>query len=69
MARGLLGTVGALLVIAGTIFALQGFGVLGGSPMSGSTTWAAAGPVIAALGLMMLVGAILGAHRHSAPRR
>ncbi len=69
MARGLLGAVGALLLIAGTVFALQGFGVLGGSPMSGSNTWAAAGPVIAAFGLMMLVGAVLGGHRRSAPRR
>ena len=69
MARGLLGAVGALLLVAGTVFALQGFGVLGGSPMSGSSTWAVAGPVIAALGLMMLVGAALGRRRHSAPRR
>jgi len=53
---------------AGTVFALQGFGVLGGSLMSGSSTWAAAGPVIAAVGLMMLVGAALSGHRHSAKR-
>ena len=68
MARGLLGAVGALLLTAGTVFALQGFGVLGGSSMSGSSTWAAAGPVIAAVGLMMLVGAVLSGHRHSAKR-
>ena len=40
-------TIGALLAIAGTVFALQGFGVLGGSVMSGSHFWAAAGPLIA----------------------
>ena len=68
MTRGLLGAVGALLLTAGTVFALQGFGVLGGSLMSGSSTWAAAGPVIAAVGLMMLVGAVLSGHRHSAKR-
>lgn len=63
MARGVLGLVGALLLIAGTVFALQGFGVLGGSSMSGSSTWAAAGPVIAACGLLMIFGASRGGHR------
>jgi hypothetical protein len=54
MIRGLLVTAGALLAIAGTVFALQGFGVLGGSAMSGSHFWAAAGPVIAVVGLVLL---------------
>jgi hypothetical protein len=48
MIRGLLVGVGVLLAIAGTVFALQGFGVLGGSGMSGNGFWAGAGPVIAA---------------------
>jgi hypothetical protein len=47
------------------VFSLQGFGILGGSSMSGSSTWALAGPVIAAFGLIMLVGAVRGGHRHS----
>jgi hypothetical protein len=58
MIRGLLLVVGVLLLIAGTIFALQGFGVLGGSVMSGSSFWAAAGPVIAVAGLALLVAGI-----------
>jgi len=58
MIRGLLSAVGALLVIAGTVFALQGFGVLGGSVMSGSNFWAAAGPIIAVVGLVLLVGGL-----------
>jgi len=53
---------GALLTIAGTVFALQGFGVLGGSAMSGSHFWAGAGPVIAIAGLVLLA---LGARRRS----
>jgi len=53
--RFVLGVVGALLLIAGTVFALQGFGVLGGSAMSGSSFWAAAGPIIAVIGLALLV--------------
>lgn len=56
MTRFVLDVVGVLLLIAGTLFALQGFGVLGGSVMSGSHFWAAAGPVIAVVGLALLVG-------------
>lgn len=56
MTRFVLGVVGLLLLIAGTVFALQGFGVLGGSVMSGSTFWAAAGPIIAVAGLALLIG-------------
>lgn len=44
-------TVGALATVAGVIFALQGFGVLGGSVMSGSSLWATLGPLIAVVGL------------------
>jgi hypothetical protein len=52
--RALLLIAGALLTIAGTVFALQGFRVLGGSVMSGSHFWAGAGPVIAIAGLLLL---------------
>lgn len=51
MLSRLLITVGALATVAGVIFALQGFGVLGGSSMSGSSVWAALGPLIAIIGL------------------
>ncbi len=49
----LLIAIGALATIAGIIFALQGFGVLGGSSMSGSSLWAALGPLIAAAGVLL----------------
>jgi hypothetical protein len=52
MVNRLLITVGAVAIAAGVIFALQGFGVLGGSVMSGSSLWAALGPVIAVAGLL-----------------
>lgn len=69
MTRFVLGVVGVLLLVAGTVFALQGFGVLGGSVMSGSSFWAAAGPIIAVAGLALLVGgALRGRPRSSAGR-
>ena len=43
---------GVLITIAGVIFSLQGFGVLGGSVMSGSSLWAGLGPLIAIAGLL-----------------
>jgi hypothetical protein len=54
MLSRLLITVGTLATVAGVIFALQGFGVLGGSTMSGSSLWAALGPLIAVAGLLAL---------------
>jgi uncharacterized membrane protein len=67
--RFVLGVFGLLLLLAGTVFALQGFGVLGGSVMSGSSFWAAAGPVIAVVGLALLAAAArLGRQRRSASR-
>jgi hypothetical protein len=52
MVNRLLITAGAVAIAAGVIFALQGFGVLGGSVMSGSSLWKALGPVIAVVGLL-----------------
>jgi hypothetical protein len=54
MLSRLLIIVGALAVIAGVIFALQGFGVLGGSMMSGSSVWATLGPIIALAGVLAI---------------
>jgi hypothetical protein len=54
--RNALGAViGALLAIAGTIWALQGFGAIGGSFMSGNSVWAIVGPVVAVIGLALIV--------------
>jgi hypothetical protein len=51
--NNLLVLVGVVLVIAGVIWALQGFGVIGGSFMSGDSVWAIVGPVVAVLGLVI----------------
>jgi hypothetical protein len=48
-------TVGALLVLFGVTFGLQGLNVLAGSAMSGKTTWAVIGPVIAVVGVGLVV--------------
>lgn len=45
--------VGILVAVAGAVFTLQGVGILGGSSMSGSTTWAILGPIIVVVGLII----------------
>ncbi len=47
MRSGVLTAVGVVATIAGLIWALQGFGVIGGSFMSGNSVWAIIGPVVA----------------------
>jgi hypothetical protein len=58
--RVLLVVGGSLLTLAGVIFALQGVGVIGGSFMSGTTTWAVIGPLIALAGLVLVVLGLRG---------
>ena len=48
------------MALFGTIWALQGLGYIGGSAMSGVTLWAVVGPIVAAVGLVLL---ILGVRR------
>jgi hypothetical protein len=60
--------VGVLATIAGVVFALQGFGVLGGSVMSGTSLWATLGPIIALAGLIA-IGAGLRLRRASSAAR
>ena len=47
--------VGLIVALFGLIWALQGFGVLGGSPMSNTTTWSIIGPITVLLGLVIAV--------------
>jgi hypothetical protein len=47
--------VGLLLALFGLIWALQGFGVLGGSPMSNTTTWSVIGPITVVIGIGIAV--------------
>jgi hypothetical protein len=47
----LLVILGILVAAFGVLFALQGFGVVLGSPMSNTTEWSILGPIIALIGL------------------
>jgi hypothetical protein len=44
---------GALVTVAGVIWALQGFNLIGGSFMSGNSMWAIIGPLVALAGLVL----------------
>ncbi|SFE58334.1 hypothetical protein SAMN04487819_11752 [Actinopolyspora alba] len=55
MRASLSSLVGALLLVLGVIWTLQGVGVLGGSPMTGVTLWAVLGPITALIGLASIV--------------
>ncbi len=57
MRKGLV-ILGGLVVLAGITFGLQGMGVLGGSAMTGKTLWAVLGPLIAVLGLVLVVSGL-----------
>jgi hypothetical protein len=46
---------GVIVALFGLIWALQGFGVLGGSPMSNTTTWSVIGPITAVIGIVIAV--------------
>ena len=52
--------VGVVVALFGLLFTLQGFGVVGGSPMSNTTTWSILGPIIAIIGIALAVGAWRG---------
>jgi hypothetical protein len=56
--------VGAVLVLLGAVWTLQGVGVLEGSPMTGVTLWAVIGPIVVLIGL---VTAALGFRRRTTP--
>ena len=55
MKKSSINVLGAILVVLGGIFTLQGLGYLGGSPMTGVTLWAIIGPILAVVGVALLV--------------
>lgn len=55
MRQVLLVAIGAAAALAGLVWTLQGLGYVGGSFMSGATVWAVIGPVVALVGLVLIV--------------
>ena len=53
--RVVLLVVGSLLIAMGALWTLQGIGVVGGSVMSGVTMWAIIGPVVAVVGVILVI--------------
>lgn len=45
--------VAGVLIVFGTLFTLQGVGLVGGSAMSGNLTWAVIGPILVVIGLVL----------------
>lgn len=46
---------GVVLIAVGVLWTLQGLGVVGGSPMTGVTLWAVVGPLVAAVGVWLMI--------------
>ncbi len=46
---------GAIMVVVGAIWTAQGLGYLEGSPMTDQTVWAILGPLVAGLGVALVV--------------
>ena len=55
MRKPVLVAIGSLVAIMGVVFMLQGFGLIGGSAMTGSALWAILGPIIALGGIALIV--------------
>lgn len=45
---------GVLLCCVGVVWTLQGFNVLAGSAMSGSSFWATIGPIVLVVGVVLI---------------
>jgi hypothetical protein len=53
--RPLLMAVGVAMVLFGAVWTAQGLGYLEGSPMTGVATWAIVGPLVAGLGVALVL--------------
>jgi hypothetical protein len=55
--------IGVLLIVVGTVWAIQGYGALKGSFMTGSRTWLWIGIACAGAGIVVLVTSFLANRR------
>jgi hypothetical protein len=63
--NGFLIGLGALMIVVGGIWTLQGVGVLPGSVMSGVALWAILGPIVALVGVALLAWGIARRRRRT----
>lgn len=49
---------GVVMLVVGGVFTFQGLGYLEGSPMTGVEFWAVVGPLIAGLGVALIIVAL-----------
>jgi len=50
--------VAALMVLVGALWTGQGLGWIGGSAMTGESTWAIVGPIVAGLGVALAISIV-----------
>jgi|tagenome__1003787_1003787.scaffolds.fasta_scaffold20389493_2 hypothetical protein len=48
-------SLGGVMVLVGALWTGQGLGWIGGSSMSGDSSWAIVGPIVAGLGVALLI--------------
>ena len=60
--RWVLIIVGIIGLLLGALWTLQGLDIVGGSAMSGNSMWAIIGPIVAVVGILLL---LVGARRRS----
>jgi hypothetical protein len=47
--------IGVLAALAGAVWTLQGLNIMGGSQMSGDSTWAIVGPIVFVVGVLLVL--------------
>ena len=55
MGRQLAILLGVVMLLVGGLWTAQGLGYVGGSVMSDNTTWAIIGPIVAGLGVALVI--------------
>ena len=65
LGRALGMSIAGLMVVVGALFTFQGLGYVGGSSMTGETTWAVIGPILAGLGVGLAVSIVQRARQQA----
>jgi hypothetical protein len=60
-------SIAGVMVLVGALWTGQGLGWIGGSSMSGESTWAIVGPIVAGLGVALFI-VIIGRARRDGDR-